>query len=251
VNKQKRNQMNDMTNDPTAKATQMSSATSATEQADKAAIALKTSVLTDAHDLTDEAKHVAGDVVTHARKSAENQISGGKDRIAEGLGSVAKAIRHTGEELRSKDEAGLTEYVTRAAAQVETASEYLKDRSLSEVLEDVGSFARREPAMFLGGAFVLGLIGGRFLKSSHVEPPRDTGRTGNTQTNFAQGGTPSANRHAGSRNNSKGRSSSRTTPGGYPHATEPKEKAPELAGSLSSGSSPYANGSAAKMPGAV
>ncbi|HEX2674065.1 MAG TPA: hypothetical protein VHM25_24485, partial [Polyangiaceae bacterium] len=117
--------------------------------------ALKASVTADAHDLSDEAKHVAGDVMAHARKSAGERISGGKDRVADGLGSVAEAIRQTGEQLRFQDESSLTEYVTRAADQVEAASDYLKEKSLSEVLADVGGFARREPAMFLGGAFVL------------------------------------------------------------------------------------------------
>ncbi|MET0795363.1 MAG: hypothetical protein ABW061_27840 [Polyangiaceae bacterium] len=46
---------------------------------------------------------------------------------------------------------------------------------MGDVLGDVGSFARREPAMLLRGAFVLGLLGGRFLKSSHVRPAPSNG----------------------------------------------------------------------------
>ncbi|HYP99476.1 MAG TPA: hypothetical protein VER96_12470 [Polyangiaceae bacterium] len=158
------------TQDPFPKTAESSVSLAPAEHVDQAVSALKASVTADAHDLSDEAKHVAGDVMAHARKSAGAQITGGKDRVAEGLGSIAHAIRQTGEQLRAGDEAGLTEYAVRAADGVEAASDYLKEKSLSEVLGDVAGFARREPAMFLGGAFVLGVLGGRFLKSSHMQP---------------------------------------------------------------------------------
>jgi len=147
-----------------------SGASNASKPEDQAALALKSSVLADAHDLTDGAKQIAGDAVAQVRESAQAQVSGGKDRLADGLGNVANAIRDTGDRLREGDQTGLTQYVTRAADGVEAASDYLKENSLGDVLGDLGSFARREPAMFLGGAFVLGLLGGRFLKSSHVKP---------------------------------------------------------------------------------
>jgi len=111
-------------------------------------------------------KHIAGDVADQARKSAGMQLSGEKDRAADGLGSVADALRQTGEHLGTQEKTGLHEYVVRAADQVEAASGCLKSRTPVQILGDVESLARREPALFLGGAFVVGLIGGRFLKSS-------------------------------------------------------------------------------------
>jgi hypothetical protein len=247
-----RNPMNDMSHDSSLNAARSSAAGSPTEPVDQAALALKSSVVADAHDLTDEAKHVASDVLAHARKSAEAQISGGKDRVADGLGNVAKAIRHTGEELRSKDEAGLTEYVVRAANQVEAASDYLKEKSLSDVLGDVGGLARREPAMFLGGAFLLGLLGGRFLKSSHVQPTRTYNGPVKIQ---ARPGQRSSGRSGDSRNNSRNNSSTHNS-GNTPsaRALEPKassaEKPRDLGGSPSSGGVSYENGRATK-PGAM
>lgn len=165
------------------------------EPSDEAVSALKSSVMADAHELTDGAKHIAGDAMAQARESAQAQISGGKDRLAEGLGSVAEAIRHTGEQLREGDQPALTDYVTRAADGVEAASDYLKEKSIGDVLGDVGSFARREPAMFLGGAFVLGLLGGRFLKSSHLRPATGNGGQRASQ-GFAGPSAPSDGRRA-------------------------------------------------------
>jgi hypothetical protein len=105
-------------------------------------------------------------VATTARQTAESQMASGKDRAAEGLGSVAQALRQTGEQMRPQDHLGVSPYLSAVAEQIDRASGYLQDRSLGQLVGDVESFARREPAIFLGGAFLAGLLAGRFLKSS-------------------------------------------------------------------------------------
>ena len=61
-----------------------------------------------ARDLAQNVKHVADGVVEQARKTAETQVSDNKARAVEGLSSVAKAIRKTGENLRADDQNALT-----------------------------------------------------------------------------------------------------------------------------------------------
>ena len=210
---------------------------------DQAAAQLKSGILTDARDLTDEATQLAGGVLSHARESASDQISSGKARVAEGLGSVAEAIRHAGEDLRSKDAANLTEYASRAADQVEAASDYLKESSLSDVVGDIGDFARREPAMFLGGAFVLGLVGGRFLKSSHAQTDTTTRRP--RALGVTAGGTQTAgDRQAKSLRDSSGALATRKPAA----ASDTRNGGTKRASQSGLGA---ANGDGAKMPGAV
>ncbi len=148
---------------------------SSPKEGDAAAKALKTAVVTGAHDFTAGAKHLAEDVAGQTKKAAESQITLGKSKAADGLGSVADALRKTGDQMRLDDDGALPAYLDQAAQKVDAASSYLKDRSLSQLVGDVKQFARREPALFLGGALVVGLIGGRFLKSSHPESPRTSG----------------------------------------------------------------------------
>lgn len=145
----------------------------------------KSNLIEGAHDVTDDMKHLAGDVAGQAKKTAESGLSAGKKRAAEGLGSVANAIRKTSEQLHADDEGALTEYLDRAARQVDVASDYLKRRTLGQLVGDVEGFARREPALFLGGAFVAGLVGGRFLKSSR--PARSEMGAGGTGHNGTAG----------------------------------------------------------------
>jgi hypothetical protein len=90
-----------------------------------------------------------------------------KDRAAEGLGSLVQALRQTSQQLREQNQgAAVDEYLTSATDQVERFSNYVRSANVSQMVNQVEQFARREPGLFLGGAFVLGLLGARFLKSS-------------------------------------------------------------------------------------
>jgi hypothetical protein len=124
-----------------------------------------------ANDVTDQARGLASDVADQASKAAERQFAGGKKRAAEAIGHLAGALRHTGEQLGTQDMPLVIDYLGRAATQVEGVSSYLKKTTLRQVVGDVERFARREPVLFMGGAFVVGLLGARFLKSSPPEQP--------------------------------------------------------------------------------
>ncbi|WP_394824913.1 hypothetical protein [Pendulispora albinea] len=132
---------------------------------DRAENDLKEGLAGGAREITAEVKHVASDVAADAKRAAESKLGAGKDLAAEHLGSLADALRRTGKELRS-NESPATDYVERAASSVEKISDYFQTRTLGQLLGDVETYARREPAVFLGGAFFAGLLGGRFLKSA-------------------------------------------------------------------------------------
>ena len=50
---------------------------------------------------------------------------------------------------------------------------YFRDRNVDDVMRDVRSMARKNPAMVLGGALMAGFMAARFLKAS--EPIRQEG----------------------------------------------------------------------------
>ncbi len=101
-----------------------------------------------------------------ARQTVTAQVATQKQKASEALSAVAHALRETSTQMRSTDQAAIGEYTTKAADQVERLSGFLRDRDVSDILHEAEQFARRQPAAFLGGAFVLGLLGARFLKSS-------------------------------------------------------------------------------------
>ena len=117
--------------------------------------------------LTSEAQQVASDLADKATRSAERQFAGGKERAVQMIGQVAEALRHSGETLSSGTEMPMiNDYLGRAASQIDGLSGYLKEKSLTDVVGDVERFARKEPVLFTSGAFLIGLLGGRLLRSS-------------------------------------------------------------------------------------
>jgi hypothetical protein len=104
------------------------------------------------------------------RERAGEQLTNQKNRATEGIGTIAHAVRNTTQELREHQHETIAEYVTSAADQLDRLATRLKNKDAAELFRDAQNLARRQPVMFVGSAFVLGLLGARFLKSS---PPSD------------------------------------------------------------------------------
>jgi hypothetical protein len=108
-------------------------------------------------------------IVGKVREQATAQLSSQKDKATDGLGSVAQAVRQTTQHLRDNQHETVAHYAEQAAEQIERFSQGLKNKDVGELMNDAQQLARRQPALFVGGAFALGLLGARFLKSSSPE----------------------------------------------------------------------------------
>lgn len=118
-------------------------------------------------------KDAATGITHQAQKAATRQLASTKDKAADGLGSIAGALRTTAEQLDQTDEGGfVNEYVETAASKVDDVADYVRHRKFGQMVSDLEGFARREPALFLGGGLVLGLVIGRFFKSSRTAVDR-------------------------------------------------------------------------------
>jgi len=122
--------------------------------------------------VADEAQQRVGQAVDQVRQQGMSQIASQKDVLAGTVGSVAHALHETSRQLKQGNEAQVGEYVDRVAEQVDHLSNHLRGRDVDELISDAESFARRQPALFLGGAFLIGLVASRFLKSSHPDQQR-------------------------------------------------------------------------------
>lgn len=112
--------------------------------------------------LEDEVTERAQSLAEQAQKAAESQ----KGRLAEGATEVARALHHASEGLRRDDQRTVGDYTEALAGQVEKVAQFLQSRDLPTMAREVSGFAKRQPALFLGGAFTLGIVAARFLKSS-------------------------------------------------------------------------------------
>lgn len=124
-----------------------------------------------ANEIYNQAKETTGQAYGVAAQKAKTTLEEQKTNLATGLTSVADSIKQVGENLRgAEDKIGITDltakYSDSLAQQLEQISGYFENKDLREMTRDVERFARRNPAVFIGSAFALGLLAARFLKSS-------------------------------------------------------------------------------------
>jgi hypothetical protein len=127
-------------------------------------------------------------VIDRVKQSATAQLTTQKDRGIDALGSVTQAVRSSSQRLRDEKHETIAVYVDQAADQIDTWSRRIREKSLDELVTDVQRLARRQPAVFIGSAFALGLLGARFLKSSRLE--NDLGVGDRSYRARYGGGTP-------------------------------------------------------------
>jgi hypothetical protein len=125
-------------------------------------------VKSQAGNLTETAKDVASDAGEKLLASVSDQKAAGADYV----GNVANIIRRTAYEFDTEmPQAG--HYIRKAAAQLDTLSEAMRNKNMSEIVGNVQDFARKQPTAFFGAAVLLGFAAVRFLKSApaHATQP--------------------------------------------------------------------------------
>jgi hypothetical protein len=124
----------------------------------------------------DSARQMASGLMDQVKDQAATQARDKKQTVASSLHSVADAFRQLSEGLSQQNTGPVAKYAAdlgRAVGnQADSFSRYMEGRDVREIADDLHDFARRKPAVFLGGALVLGLAVSRFLKSSR--PTRST-----------------------------------------------------------------------------
>lgn len=134
-----------------------------------------------AQDTLGTVQQTADHALDQVREQGKHQLADQKDQVAGTIGDVAHAMRQTGHQLRQGNQDTVAQFMDQAANQLESFSDSLQHKSVEELVREAEGFARRQPALFLGGAFMLGLFAARFLKSS---PPESRGMNGEFGTRY-------------------------------------------------------------------
>jgi hypothetical protein len=132
-----------------------------------------------------------GGIVNRVKESATAQLTTQKNRGTDALGRIAGAVRESTQKLRDEHHDTIAQYVGQAADQIDNVSRQLREKNIDELVSDMQRLARRQPAVFIGSAFALGLLGARFLKSSR---PHDGGYAAESR-GARYGGNPRSTVH--------------------------------------------------------
>ncbi|TPM96658.1 hypothetical protein [Mesorhizobium sp. B2-1-3A] len=118
------------------------------------------------HDARDELTSKAGDYATEATHVISDKAEEAQRDIASSLAALSGALRAASDHLANNDERTASKFSLDAAGGLERLSSSLKHKPFGQVLEDVQSFGRQNPGVFLAGSVLAGLALGRFIKAS-------------------------------------------------------------------------------------
>ena len=114
-------------------------------------------------EVTAQAKDFASSLTDELGSSAKSGVRRGSDMMQ----GFAQAMQTAARELDSQSP-GTAQRVRRTAQQIETLSDSIRDRSVSELFAAATDLARRQPTAFITGAVFAGFALSRFLKSTNV-----------------------------------------------------------------------------------
>jgi hypothetical protein len=127
----------------------------------------------DEQALPEQLRHARDKVVDRAKSTlrdardrAGSSLSDGRRQAAEQIGGIGGALHRTSEQLRNEDQARFADVADSVGRQIDKVADYLRDSDGRAIARDIESLARRQPALVFAGAFALGLVAARFLKSS-------------------------------------------------------------------------------------
>jgi hypothetical protein len=106
-----------------------------------------------------------GSLLGGIQQKVTSRVDEQKNKAADGLGGIADVFRNAGNELRNENET-VAQYVDMASDQLRRFADNIRQRGVADMMGDVNQFARRNPAMFIGGAFLVGFGIARFMKAS-------------------------------------------------------------------------------------
>ena len=205
---------------------------------------------------TDQAKQVAQetqrqakDLLDQGRTQVREQAISQQQKAGQSLSSLAQELRGLADGTSSGAPGPARDLLQQGAGIVESFAGKLQNREPAELLEEVRSFARRKPGLFLLGAAAAGIVAGRLtsgVKAAHS----DSGPSGTSgyraQSNYVDP-TPS---YADTTSTYTGTSASYSTAGSAPLPPPPYGTVPPE-GSVVPPAAPAGWDDPARRPGGV
>ncbi|KFB08040.1 hypothetical protein [Nitratireductor basaltis] len=128
--------------------------------------------MVDSTRTTEELKTKASQTVGAAQAEVEKRAEGAKSSLADEIAGIASALKNASNEFGSDSMQAKT--FQQIADGLSGTSDSLRGKSFGEMLNNLNSFARNNPAAFLGGAAALGFVASRFAVASQKNDAQST-----------------------------------------------------------------------------
>ena len=127
---------------------------------------VKSQARATARQLEEAAGELTHTVVNTVREGARHAVEQQKGQALVGVARVGEVASQAAHALRAVKADGMAEYVDAASRRVERATEYLEERTVTEMIDDASEVVRRNRTIAVGGMLVAGFAISRFLKAS-------------------------------------------------------------------------------------
>jgi hypothetical protein len=111
-----------------------------------------------------EVGQTAGHVAERATGIGVQQADRIRMQAADGLHQLAGNVRNASSDL--SDQPAIANLATTAADGTERVATFLRETDARQMVGAVEDIARRQPLIFVGGAFLLGIAASRFIKAA-------------------------------------------------------------------------------------
>lgn len=177
---------------------------------------------TQSASATEDMRREASKLGDQARASLESSVDAARDTMAENVSRAGEALHAAADRLGRDDTFG--GLIEAAAGQLDSASTALRNRDMTDLIYDVGDFARRQPALFIGGAVAAGFALGRLATAG--TRTGTSGRTGERYSYASAGAQENRQSSAvgGTRSAGMSASPATTTPGQQPPGARPQAR---------------------------
>ena len=128
---------------------------------------------------TDQAKEVAAetqrqakDLLDQGRTQVRQQVVSQQQKAGQSLSALAQELRALADGSSQGAPGPARDLLQQASGSVESFASMLQNREPAQLLDDVRSFARRKPGLFLLGAAAAGVLAGRLtsgVKAAHTD----------------------------------------------------------------------------------
>ena len=148
--------------------------------------------LDQARDVAQEAKSRATSALGTIGEQASSVAEAQKANLAERLEDVAKAVHKSGEQLEGHQD-WVAKLVEQGADELTSLATTLRSNDLQSLLGDLGSLARRKPALFVGASMAAGFALTRIGRLAVSDASSGGGSGASSHTAPSAMPTPGAN----------------------------------------------------------
>ena len=111
-------------------------------------------------------RELAADAKDRVASQVSESVHSQQARAGETLSAIARSLRSSSDQLHEQQQDTASRFIEQAASKLDEFANGIQNANLSELADRTEAFARRRPAVFIGAAFLAGVVAARFLKSS-------------------------------------------------------------------------------------